>query len=198
MSRDLDALQSLWTCQPEEEGMAPEMSIEEVRARAERFQSRIGRRNVVEYAASAFVVVVFVLQALLIPEPVVEAGAMLIALGAAVVAWRLHAQARAATRAERERAASSLVEFHRAELTRQRDALRSVWAWYLGPLVPGVVVFMLGVGTAPSAGLPLGIGLAISTLGLLFAGAAFAFIGRLNTRAAERLQAEVDALDATR
>lgn len=196
MSRDLDALQALWTCQPEEEDLA--MSIEDVRARAERFQSGIGRRNRVEYAASALVVVVFVLQALLIPEPVVEAGAALIALGAVVVAWRLHAQARAATRAEMDRAASSWTEFHRAELIRQRDALRSVWAWYLGPLVPGLVVFMLGVGTAPSTGLPLGIGLAISTLGLLFAGAAFAFIGWLNARAADRLQAEVAALDAAR
>lgn len=32
----------------------------------------------------------------------------------------------------------SSVEFHRLELERRRYALRTVWRWYLSPLVPGL------------------------------------------------------------
>jgi purine-cytosine permease-like protein len=196
MSRDRDALQSLWTDQPEEEDFV--MSVEEIRSRAERFQTRITRRNLIEYAATILVVAVFAVQAALVPELVVRIGALLVVLGAMTVAWRLHVQGRAATRAEMDQVGSSWAEFHRAELVRQRDALRSVWAWYIGPFVPGSVVFMLGVGTAPSTGLPLVVGLVSAVLGLVFAGAVFAFIARLNAWAADRLQAEIDALDAAR
>jgi hypothetical protein len=44
------------------------------------------------------------------------------------------------------------LQFHRRELVRQRDLLRSVWLWYIGPFVPGIVVFGMGVGSRHGTG----------------------------------------------
>ena len=38
----------------------------------------------------------------------------------------------------------SCLEFHRSELVRQRDLLRSVWWWYLLPFVPGMLLIPVG------------------------------------------------------
>ncbi|MBM3738862.1 MAG: hypothetical protein FJW39_24060 [Acidobacteria bacterium] len=36
------------------------------------------------------------------------------------------------------------IDFHRAELERQRDLLQGIWSWYPLPLVPGMVVLNIG------------------------------------------------------
>lgn len=36
------------------------------------------------------------------------------------------------------------IDAHGAELVRQRDALRSAWLWYIGPLLPGLALFLWG------------------------------------------------------
>ena len=41
-------------------------------------------------------------------------------------------------------ALTSALEFHRVQLERQRDLLRSVWWWYLLPFAPGVLVLEIG------------------------------------------------------
>ena len=38
----------------------------------------------------------------------------------------------------------SALEFHCAQLVRQRDLLRSVWWWYLLPLLPGMLLVQIG------------------------------------------------------
>ena len=87
----------------------------------------------------------------------------------------------------------SCVAFRRRELERQRDLLRSIGLWYLGPLVPGVVLFNLGV-IAPKVrvdhpadwwrGLPA---LAIMVVW-------FWVVIRVNRRAADHLQRSIDEL----
>lgn len=42
------------------------------------------------------------------------------------------------------------LRFYRAELERQLDVVRSVWSWYLAPMVPGFVVFTVGSVIPPS------------------------------------------------
>jgi hypothetical protein len=49
-------------------------------------------------------------------------------------------------------ALTASLEFHRRELVRQRDLLRSVWRWYIGPIVPGLVVFYAGIKPQRGAG----------------------------------------------
>ena len=186
---ELDPIQVLWADQPKEDFV---MSLTDIRARSSKLQSIVRRRNVVEYAAGALVIAVFGIVAFVMPGVLAKIGCGLIAAGTAYVMWRLHVLARAATRDEMS-AAESLSQFYRHELARQRDALSSIWRWYLGPLIPGLVVFWLAmivnIPVRPAAWVAGALGLAI-TAGV------FTAIAAANKRAARSLQAEIDALDS--
>jgi hypothetical protein len=83
------------------------------------------------------------------------------------------------------------VEFHRRELTRQRDLLRSVWRWYIAPIAPGLVIFSAGAASHA------GSGSGFYRVLVLYA-VVFGFIVWLNYRGSLRLDrqiAELDALD---
>ena len=84
---DRDPLQTLWTQQKEEEFT---MSLADVQNRASTFQSTIRRRNLIEYLAAALVVGIFAWMVVIIPVPVVQIGAAMIAAGAVYVAYKLH------------------------------------------------------------------------------------------------------------
>ncbi len=171
------------------------MSLADVHLHAQRFQSRIRSRNTIEYIAAAFVVAAFVWMAVTVPEPIIRTGAALIVGGALYVCWQLHRLGRAATRDELNTGAQSWVTFHRAELTRQRDALRSVWSWYLAPFVPGMLVFVAGVSFTPENPAPLPARLGVFLAGLAIMAGVYAVIWLLNAVAAKRLDAEIAALD---
>jgi hypothetical protein len=189
---ELDPLQTLWT-QQDETPFA--MSLADIHTRAERFQSRIRVRNWIEYSAAAIVVCAFAWAGLAASHPVAQLGAWLVALGAIYVCWKLYALARAASRREMDQAAS-WADFHRGELVRQRNALQSVWRWYLGPLVPGLVLFWIGAGLASPADAPPFARIVIPAIGIGVSGVAFFAIASLNAAAAKSLQAQIAALDA--
>ena len=189
---DRDPLQQLWTQQKQENFT---MSLAEIQSRATRFQSRIRRRNLTEYAAAALVIGVFGWMAALIPQPVVKAGAVLIILGALYVCWKLHTLGGAASVPADH--AASLADFHRNELVRQRSALATVWRWYLAPFVPGMVVFVGGVAFMPELTMPLTERLSLFAASAVPIAAIFALIAWLNARAVKTLDAEIKALDRT-
>jgi hypothetical protein len=186
---DRDPIQALWAEQPKEDFV---MSLADIRVRASKLQSVVWRRNAVEYAAGALVIAAFGAVAFVMPGILVKIGSGLIAAGTAYVMWRLHVLARAASRDEMS-AAESLSHFYRRELARQRDALASIWRWYLGPLIPGLAVFWIAtvanVPVRPAAWTIAAVGVAVSA-------AVFIGIAAANKRAAKNLQAEIDALDA--
>lgn len=189
---DRDPLQQLWMQQVQDPFT---MSLADVQTHAQRFQSRIRNRNMIEYLAAGFVIAFFGWMIAIVPEPIVQIGAGLIILGALFVCWKLYQLGRAATRSEMDAAAQSWVAFHRAELVRQHQALRTVWSWYLAPFVPGMLVFMAGVSFTPAnpAPFPERLGVFLAGLGLM--AAVFAVIALLNAVAAKRLNAEIAALD---
>ncbi len=174
------------------------MSLADVHVRATRFQSRIRSRNTLEYVAAAFVVAFFSWMAATMPVPIVQVGAGLIVLGALYVCWQLYRLGRAATRGELDAGAQSWAAFHRAELVRQRNALNTVWSWYLAPFVPGMLVFLAGVSFAEAnpAPFPARLGVFLAGLGLM--AAVYAVIWWLNAVVAKRLDAEIAALDRAR
>ncbi|MEZ6023153.1 MAG: hypothetical protein R3C16_07045 [Hyphomonadaceae bacterium] len=170
------------------------MSLADIHVRAERFQSRIGQRNLIEYIAAASVVGVFGWFALTIPLAIAQLGSLLIIAGALYVTWKL----RSIAGGQQKDPAVSWADFHRSELMRQRDALRSVWRWYLGPLLPGFLVFVAGVVFAPENPAPLLAKLAMLVSVLGFGAAVFGFIGWINAIGAKRLDQEIAKLDAAR
>jgi hypothetical protein len=176
-----DDPQSLWQSQQPEEAT---ITLEEIRKRAARFERRIRWRNFREYAAGAVVIVFFPIACRLrhLRGWRLAPAGLLIA-GTIYVMFQLHR--RAATRTVPADAdTKALIEFHRRELERQRDALRSVWRWYLFPFVPGFAA------SAVEAGIDRGItvGFAVGALAIVLI---LAGIWALNQHAARRLECKI-------
>ena len=170
------------------------MSLTDIHERAARFQSRIRLRNLIEYAAGGIVIFAFGAIALETPDVGVRIGVALIILGVLYIHWRLATLAGAAAKDP----SVAWAEFHRAELVRQRDAMRSVWAWYLAPLSPGAIVYIAACAFAPSVDLPFAARLAFALLGAAWVAGVFFGVAWLNRRRAEKLDAEIAALDHAR
>lgn len=164
------------------------ISPERIRSESRQFERTIRRRNAREYVTASFLTIFFGHLAWRAAPWSAKIGPALIALGNVYVALQLatRAGARAFSGAE------PCLVFHRRELERQRDALRGVWRWYLGPLVPGLVAFLgpLLVEGWKTGGRPFYAALVATALCALVFGA----IGALNARAAKRLDAELSAL----
>lgn len=169
--------QSLWQSQTEE---TVPMTLDQLQTRARRFDRTISRRNLIEYAAVVFVVIAFAAIAAMGGEVLIRVGAISVAVGALIVAWQLRRRA-SVQPPSAVLGAAPVAQAYRDALSRQRDALASVWVWYLLPLLPGLVLMSWGRWST-----------------LLATLAVFGGIGWLNTHAARRLDRKVQALDAAR
>lgn len=188
---DHDPLRSLWATDNEEKF---KMSIAELSERSIQFNSKIKRRNVIEYIAATIVIGAFAWVAYVVPVWSVRLGAVLIILGACYVAWKLNSVA-SLNAGPTSAVGEPLVERHRLELVRQRDALRSVWRWYLLPFVPGVLVFVIGIAIETAAFMPLMAVIGSSLISLGFVAVVFLAVWALNAYAARKLDDEIRALD---
>jgi hypothetical protein len=61
----------------------------------------------------------------------------------AFILWQLHRRSHPA-RAPSEGSPENLLAFQRAEIVRQRDALKAVPLWYIAPIVPSFVLVGIG------------------------------------------------------
>ncbi len=130
--------QTLWQSQPTEHDP---MTVAAIHQKALVFQARIRRRNLIEYIAAAVVTVAFATNLFNRASWMMQAGAALMITATVFIVWQLHRRGSAAAVPP---VGGALVDFHRRELIRQRDALRSVAVWYLAPFVPGFVMMSLG------------------------------------------------------
>jgi hypothetical protein len=180
----------VWQSQPVEPVY---MSIEEIRNKAARFERRIRWRNLRETLVALALIPVFGLFLRWFSTPTERVGSGLTILGLLYLIYRMNGLA-APKRVPTDGGFQNCVTFHRRELERQRDLLRTVWLWYLGPLVPGILVFNLGVlGPKISPGHPAQWWRAAPFVVLMVAW--FWVVIRLNRRAADRLQRTIDELD---
>jgi hypothetical protein len=185
-----DDICNVWQAQGS--GPAP-LTLEELRKRGDRFHSQIARRNLREYLVMALLIPYFGYFAWTSPLPLMRVGNGLMIAGLLYMTYQLHRRAAAAD-APAEMAWNTCLAFHRAELERQRDALNSVWKWYLGPLVPGMATILAAgcIAAFPRS--------TVAGILVLVCGGAAAvglwWMGRLNRRAAAGIQRQIDALDA--
>ncbi len=187
-----DPLHELWASEEKETFT---MSIAELSTHSSHLSRRVRRRNRVEYLAAALVVSIFSWMGYVVPVWPIRVGALMIIAGAFYVCWKLNEIA-SASDPDPLVAAESLANHHRRELVRQRDALRSVWRWYLLPFVPGIVVFIVGTSIQAGADLSLWITLTTAMVGLGLVSLFFAGVWVLNQHAAREINAEIQALDA--
>lgn len=184
---DLNDPRNLWQNQEEERVI---ITLDDVRSSAVRFERRIRRRNLREYGAGAIVIVF--LGAMLWfghlrgwqPAP-----PLLYIAGTIYVLFQLHRRGAAGSLPIDAGLRASL-DFHIRELERQRDALQTVWMWYLLPFLPGFVAEFLVVAARPrstAAGL---IGFSVIFLG------AFVGVWRLNEWGARKLDRKIQELRA--
>jgi hypothetical protein len=180
-------IKQLWSSQPTE-GFV--MSLEESRARSTKLQRMIRIRNLREYIAGAFVIPIFVLYIVVLPGMLTKLGSLMIILATLFVLWQLHRRGSGNAAPIGETALIHMAHY-REELVRQRDALRSVGAWYLAPFVPGFSVFLIGIALqAPSLQRALPFLLVVAGLGAV----SFVGVWILNRWGASRLQKQIDAL----
>ncbi len=182
----MDDFRNLWQDQEVEE---MRISVDELRVRAAKFQSRIRWRNVREQAAGLLAAVAFGAMCVKSPQTVPRIACALIAAGAIYIAW--HIQVRGVPKslpADMGRANS--IGFYRSELERQRNLLSSIWKWYLGPLIPGMgLLIIYGIVTAAPGRRWFPIVYAVSAC------AFFWLVDWINQRAARRLSGQIAELD---
>jgi FtsH-binding integral membrane protein len=190
-----NTMTDVWKSQPAER---LEISLEEMRQEAQKLETKIFWRNVREYVACALVVACFGYYASVFHSTLIRAGCGLVIAGALFAVLRLHKTGAART-VPAELAFRTCVGFHRQELERQRDLLRSVWRWYLLPLVAGMVVFLLGLFelTMQRPHTSEHARTIVIVFALTAAGCALVFVGvgKLNQWAARKLQREIDTLN---
>lgn len=194
-----DPLIDLWT-DSEEEPMTETLDLTAIAARADQLDRQLTRRNLVEVVMGLAVSLFFgVVGAVALASGAVGfgVGGLLLSLGGAAIAVQIRRLGRA-PEADHAAPTRDFLAAHRAELRHQIDLLQAVPRWYLGPLVPGMVVFAAG---APLERFAAG-GSSLAETAVT-AGASLALVGvvlgvvvRLNRRAARTLQEELDALDA--
>lgn len=188
---------SVWRNQPRE---SVEISLEDIRRKAQKFQRRILWRNLREYAAAAIVVASFgYVFWWASPAPLIRAGCGLLIVGALLAMYALHRKGSART-VPAEMVFRTCMEFHREELRRQRDLARSVWTWYLLPFLPGLAVFLLGdflwAMQMPNAPAHRGVIATVFALAAVGCALVFAGVAKLNQWGARKIQREMDALEA--
>ena len=189
---DHDPLRDLWTS---DQGEKFTMSVSELTAKSNHFHARIKWRNITEYIAAALVIGVFGWIAFLVPVWSIKIGSILIVAAALYISWKLHEIGGASNPSDLI-TGQSLASHHRDALVRQRDALRSVWRWYLLPFAPGTLVFTLGTALETATQIPLGAALSSGGISLGVIAAVFYGVHALNAHAAKKLDAEIDLLDA--
>jgi len=185
---------NLWRTQPSED--AP-VSLENIHHRARQFQSEIRRRNLREYIAALLVVFMFGRYLWVYPGWMTKAGGALSVIAALFVMWQLHRRGR--SEALPDESGMPIVDFHRAELIRQRDMLKSVGSWYLAPFVPGLVLLAMGrYYQVHAIGRTLAADHRIIILANVVVLLVFAAVWLLNVWAAQRLQRKIDQLEVLR
>ncbi len=190
-----NSVTDVWRSQPAER---IEISLDDMRRKAQKLEKQVFRRNVREYVACVLVVACFGYYASVFDAALIRAGCGLVIVGALFTVFRLH-RAGAARTVPAELALHTCVDFRRKELERQRDLLLGVWRWYLLPFVPGMMVFLVGLFELamrqPHASAHART--IVTVFALTAAGCAVVFVGvgMLNQRAARKLQREIDTLD---
>jgi len=187
MSELENPMQKLWQDQPVE---GINMSIQEIHQRAGKFERTIRWRNIREYVGSLVAMGMLGYFFATAHGVVFRTTFGLFIAGLLVVVVQLYRKGRAHSMPAGTDTMTSL-RFYRMELERQLNVVSNVWAWYLGPLVPGFVVYTIGLAVTirrPEAWI------ALAVLDAVVAGM-FYVIWRMNMRAARCLRRMIAELN---
>jgi hypothetical protein len=184
---DLNDPRNLWQNQEEERMI---ITLDDIRSITARFERRIRRRNLREYAAGAIVIAFWGASPWFLPFRGWQLAAPLLFIaGTTFVLFQLHRRGTAGSLPIDAGLRASL-DFHIRELERQRNAQRTVWMWYLLPFLPGFVAEFLNL-----AAIERGINAGPIEFGVIFL-AVFVGVWRLNESVARKLDRKIQELRA--
>ena len=164
-------------------------------ARTTSFERTIRVRNIVEYIAGGFVTVLFgasSIAALVKGEYLVGGALTLTLLGIFVVMWNLYQRAGNLDR----RAEDPCLIHLRRQYERQHTFLRNVPRWYLGPLVPGIIMLYAAIAYEVAQVSTWAIALDGIKWPLAYSVGLFALIAAANWFAARSIKRKIDTIDA--
>jgi len=184
-----DPIVTLWTAQHRD---ARGPSPAELAERARVLRRRVWRRDAIEYAAGALVAVAFSWMGLASPDWGVRIASLVQVVGVLVVMRNLWTRRPTDDPAALDRDALSHL---RALLTEQRDALASVGRWYIGPMLPGMILFLGAVSRVTASKTGWGPALGVAALAAAIVCGVFYGVLRLNRHAARTLDNQIAALD---
>jgi len=167
-------------------------SLDQVRAGADKFYRRLRMRNAIEYVACVVVVVSFGIYTFTLEHIFQRIGSAMIVAGTLFAAWQLNRRASAVP--PESAGEMPIMDFVRMQMVRQRDALKSIFWWYILPFLPGMTVFLIGNGLDPemAAKTPIWVRwVALTVIVTLLGG-----VWWLNQHAARKLQGKIDEIDA--
>lgn len=200
---DKNDLRSLWQAQPVKEKLV--MSTEELMKKESRLTLRLRIRNATEYMAGALVVGVFSWLAIRIPfatsgphggipAEMLRAACLLVVLGVVVVVWKLRKDGAPLPAPAVSASTAEHLAHHRASLARQRDLLRRVVVWYVGPFIPGILLLFVAIALMVARAAPFEVwALGIAKPALVVVGVLLLVVWN-NRMAARKLQEQLDAL----
>jgi len=170
------------------------MQLEEIGAKARAFQAGIRRRRLLQHVAATVVIAVFALYAYVLPGWMIKTGLVLSILATVNIVWQRHV--RAAARQVPEAPDAVLVDFHRSELVRFRDAVAGSWRWEIMPLLPGFALVFLGrLFQFHPPKVPIAFDNKITILAAIIAALIIVIVVLVRRIAVYRLQQQIDALD---
>ena len=183
---------NLW----KEQDMQPQiMTPQMLESRSRHFDGRIRARNKREYVVGSIVAIITIafgtwmlLRVAAAPSSLMTGiGFILLGLGAVAAVMQLRRRAGGQAFIYDSPCTSAA---YRAELVRQRDALRSIFSWYVAPFLPGFLL-IYGAGFFEPDGIEWG------TMIPGFLTVAFGiWMVRANHKAADGLDREISGLDA--
>ncbi len=181
----MDDPRNLWQSQEVEE---MRISVEELRAKAAKFNSMIRWRNVREYVA-ALIIIVWVGTGLWKVTDTLERIAFaLILMGAIYYIWHLWKWGSAMS-LPADLGRADCVRFYQSELARQRDLVGSIWKWAIGPLLPGFALLNTYLIVFPPSSRRFSVVVAVLQAALI------STVIWLNRRSARRLDRRIKELD---
>ncbi len=184
-----DPIVTLWTAQ-HTDARAP--SPAELTERARVLRRRVWRRDATEYAAGAIAAGVLGWMGIVSPDWGVRIACLVQIAGLLLVMRNLWTRRPVDDPAALDRDALSHL---RALLTAQRDALASVGRWYIGPMLPGMILFLVAVSRVTATNTGWGPALIVAALAAAIASGVLYGVLRLNRHAARALDAQLAALD---
>lgn len=184
-----ESLRALWAADAAD---AAGFSPAELDRRARLLRRKLLRRDAIEYVAGSAGIVAFGVIAATMADPGIRLGSGVAILGMVLVLvnlWRRRMPDPPVA------LGTTSVGFYRAELVRQRTALATVWRWYIGPLLPGLLIFMIATWRIGFETRPPLVAAVVVAITLLPVAGIIGWIHWLNRRAVRHFDAEIAELD---